>query len=66
MGYGATFGILGGHGPLAPPLNPPMVTVGAAGVSASMSQRVHADVRCIAQSFCCILSQTTQACTRFT
>ena len=25
MGYGATFGILGGgHGPLAPPLNPPM------------------------------------------
>jgi len=26
MGYGATFGILGGHGPLAPlPLNPPMI-----------------------------------------
>ena len=27
MGYGATFGILGGAWPLAPPpLNPPMVT----------------------------------------
>ena len=24
MGYGATFGILGGHGPLGPLLNPPM------------------------------------------
>ena len=27
MGYGATFGILGGHGPLGPPpINPPMST----------------------------------------